>query len=162
MKGPIQQLSKEERAKIQSERAKHPGKNLTAPIWSNLVLEPFEKDFYYVGRSCNTPEQIERTRNDLKISVFGDCVPNPVVDFEESNLPGFLVREMKAQGFLKPTAIQSQGWPIALSGRDLVGVAQTGSGKTLAYMLPAMVILFVKIYIKLTYYLGTHCSSKAY
>ena len=25
-----------------------------------------------------------------------------------------------------------QGWPIALSGRDLVGIAQTGSGKTLA------------------------------
>lgn len=46
---------------------------------------------------------------------------------------------MRAQGFSKPTAIQSQGWPIALSGRDLVGVAQTGSGKTLAYMLPAMV-----------------------
>lgn len=62
-----------------------------------------------------------------------------MVDFEESNLPAFLVREMKSQGFLKPTAIQSQGWPIALSGRDLVGVAQTGSGKTLAYMLPAMV-----------------------
>ena len=44
---------------------------------------------------------------------------------------------MKRQGFTKPTAIQSQGWPIALSGRDLVGIAQTGSGKTLAYMLPA-------------------------
>ncbi|EDW31057.1 GL15249 [Drosophila persimilis] len=46
---------------------------------------------------------------------------------------------MKRQGFTKPTAIQSQGWPIALSGRDLVGIAQTGSGKTLAYMLPAIV-----------------------
>jgi len=33
---------------------------------------------------------------------------------------------------MTPTAIQAQGWPIALSGRDMVGIAQTGSGKTLA------------------------------
>lgn len=31
-----------------------------------------------------------------------------------------------------PTPIQSQGWPIALSGLNMVGIAQTGSGKTLA------------------------------
>lgn len=35
-------------------------------------------------------------------------------------------------GFKEPTAIQGQGWPIALSGRDMVGIAQTGSGKTLS------------------------------
>lgn len=37
--------------------------------------------------------------------------------------------------FSVPTAIQAQGWPIALSGRDMVGIAQTGSGKTLAVSL---------------------------
>lgn len=36
------------------------------------------------------------------------------------------------QGYDNPTPIQAQGWPIALSGRDMVGIAQTGSGKTLA------------------------------
>lgn len=36
------------------------------------------------------------------------------------------------QNFKEPTAIQSQGFPVALSGKDLVGIAQTGSGKTLA------------------------------
>lgn len=40
-----------------------------------------------------------------------------------------VVREQK---FEEPTPIQAQGWPVALSGRDLVGIAQTGSGKTLA------------------------------
>jgi superfamily II DNA/RNA helicase len=44
-------------------------------------------------------------------------------------------------GFKEPTAIQAQGWPIAMSGRDMVGIAQTGSGKTLAYILPAVVHL---------------------
>lgn len=45
----------------------------------------------------------------------------------------------RQQGFDFPTAIQAQGWPIALSGKNMVGIAQTGSGKTLAYMLPAII-----------------------
>ena len=49
------------------------------------------------------------------------------------------MNEVKAQGFAKPTPIQCQGWPMALSGRDVVGVAETGSGKTLTYCLPAIV-----------------------
>ena len=35
-------------------------------------------------------------------------------------------------GYIRPTPIQSQAWPILLSGNDLVGIAQTGSGKTLS------------------------------
>ncbi|PRD22985.1 UNVERIFIED_CONTAM: Ddx17 [Trichonephila clavipes] len=46
------------------------------------------------------------------------------------------------QNFEKPTPIQAQVLPIALSGRDLVGIAQTGSGKTLAYVLPGIVHIF--------------------
>lgn len=36
------------------------------------------------------------------------------------------------QTWSEPTPIQAQGWPLALSGKDMVGIAQTGSGKTLA------------------------------
>lgn len=36
------------------------------------------------------------------------------------------------QHFTEPTPIQCQGFPLALSGHDMVGIAQTGSGKTLA------------------------------
>ena len=36
------------------------------------------------------------------------------------------------QNWTEPTPIQAQGWPIALSGYDVVGIAQTGSGKTLS------------------------------
>ena len=49
------------------------------------------------------------------------------------------MREIQRNKFSEPTAIQSQGWPIALSGMDLVGIAMTGSGKTLAYLLPAII-----------------------
>jgi ATP-dependent RNA helicase DDX5/DBP2 len=37
------------------------------------------------------------------------------------------------------TPIQSQGWPMALLGRDMIGISATGSGKTLAFLLPAMI-----------------------
>lgn len=42
-------------------------------------------------------------------------------------------------GFVEPTPIQAQGWPMAMKGRDLIGIAETGSGKTLAYLLPALI-----------------------
>lgn len=44
-----------------------------------------------------------------------------------------------ASKFEKPSPIQMQAWPIALSGSNLVGIAETGSGKTLGFLLPGMV-----------------------
>ncbi|PHT93253.1 hypothetical protein T459_01135 [Capsicum annuum] len=42
-------------------------------------------------------------------------------------------------GFIESTPIQSQGWTMALKGRDFIGIAEADSGKTLAYLLSAMV-----------------------
>merc|ERR1712232_792966 len=39
------------------------------------------------------------------------------------------------------------GWPIALKGRDVVGIAETGSGKTLAFLLPAIVHINAQPYL---------------
>lgn len=49
------------------------------------------------------------------------------------------MEEIKKAGFTEPTPIQSQGWPMAMKGRDLIGIAETGSGKTISYLLPAIV-----------------------
>lgn len=43
-----------------------------------------------------------------------------------------LQRVLMEENYEEPTPIQAQGWPVAFSGRDMVGVSQTGSGKTLA------------------------------
>jgi len=84
-------------------------------------------------------EEVCVYRMNKEITVKGNRVPAPNQFFEEGNFPDYLMKEIMRQGFSEPTAIQAQGWPIALSGRDLVGIAQTGSGKTLAYILPAAV-----------------------
>ena len=42
------------------------------------------------------------------------------------------------ENFTELTAIPAQGWPVALSGLDMVGVAQLGSGETWSYLLPAI------------------------
>ncbi|HEV8631296.1 MAG TPA: DEAD/DEAH box helicase, partial [Thermoanaerobaculia bacterium] len=39
-------------------------------------------------------------------------------------------------GFESPTPVQAEVIPLALSGRDVIGLAQTGSGKTAAFCLP--------------------------
>ncbi|MCX6740398.1 MAG: DEAD/DEAH box helicase [Candidatus Parcubacteria bacterium] len=46
--------------------------------------------------------------------------------------------------FSQPTPIQEQCIPLALAGKDIVGIAQTGTGKTLAFALPIIQILAEK------------------
>jgi len=46
--------------------------------------------------------------------------------------------------FTNPTAVQAQAIPIALEGRDVIGLAETGSGKTAAFCLPILQALLDK------------------
>lgn len=41
-------------------------------------------------------------------------------------------------GYTTPTPIQEQAFPVVMSGKDVIGIAQTGTGKTFAYMLPIL------------------------
>jgi len=43
-----------------------------------------------------------------------------------------------AAGFETPTPIQAQAIPIAVTGRDVLGIAQTGTGKTASFVLPML------------------------
>lgn len=59
-------------------------------------------------------------------------------NFEELNLSTPLRNGLHELGFTTMTPIQEQAFPVILSGRDMIGIAQTGTGKTLGYMLPLL------------------------
>ncbi|XP_037033594.1 ATP-dependent RNA helicase p62-like [Bradysia coprophila] len=100
--------------------------------------KPFEKNFYKPPDIVHPKEDIDRFISKHKITVNGPA-PTPILSFDEVSFPHYIQNELKVKDFTTPTPIQSQCWPIALSGQNLVGVAQTGSGKTLGYILPAIV-----------------------
>ncbi|KIW66760.1 ATP-dependent RNA helicase dbp2 [Phialophora macrospora] len=117
------------------------GAGLKEQSWDLATMPKFEKSFYNEDPAVTARSQrdVDEFRKKAEISIQGRNVPRPVETFDEAGFPSYVMSEVKAQGFSKPTAIQSQGWPMALSGRDVVGIAETGSGKTLTYCLPAIV-----------------------
>ena len=64
-----------------------------------------------------------------------------VKNFEDLNLVKPLLRVLKAENYQEPTPIQTQAIPLALNGKDILGIAQTGTGKTAAFGLPILQIL---------------------
>lgn len=58
--------------------------------------------------------------------------------FQEFNISKQLINSIEELGFETPTPIQIQAFPVIMSGKNVVGIAQTGTGKTLAYMLPIL------------------------
>lgn len=58
--------------------------------------------------------------------------------FEELNINKPLRSSLDDLGYIHPTPIQELAFPIIMSGRDVVGIAQTGTGKTFAYLLPIL------------------------
>ncbi|KAL2327819.1 hypothetical protein Fmac_021246 [Flemingia macrophylla] len=110
----------------------------------NLSLDDlphFEKNFYIESSAVRamTDAKVNEYRQLREITVEGRDVPKPVKTFHDAGFPEYVMQEIAKAGFTEPTPIQSQGWPMALKGRDLIGIAETGSGKTLAYLLPAIV-----------------------
>ncbi len=58
--------------------------------------------------------------------------------FEQFNLPKSLQKAIDEIGLTTPTPIQERSFPVIMSGRDVMGIAQTGTGKTYAYLLPIL------------------------
>ena len=58
--------------------------------------------------------------------------------FAELGLSDVLVEAAEKVGWKKPSRIQEESIPIALQGKDVIGLAETGSGKTGAFALPIL------------------------
>lgn len=91
-------------------------------------LSELKKDFYKPSpiTQNRTDDEIIEFRKKHEISVPGDA-PKPIFTFAElENLPPQLGKQIQKQNFVDCTPIQAQGMPIALSGKNMVGIAQTG------------------------------------
>jgi ATP-dependent RNA helicase RhlE len=58
------------------------------------------------------------------------------VTFDDLGLKPEVLAAVREAGYTHPTPIQHEAIPLALRGRDLIGLAQTGTGKTAAFTLP--------------------------
>uniref|UniRef100_A0A674BHI6 RNA helicase n=1 Tax=Salmo trutta TaxID=8032 RepID=A0A674BHI6_SALTR len=119
----------------------NPGERLRKKKWDLNELPKFEKNFYNEHPDVQRMSQydLEEFRRKKEITIRGSGCPKPVSSFSQAHFPQYVMDVLIQQNFKEPTAIQAQGFPLALSGRDMVGIAQTGSGKTLSYLLPAIV-----------------------
>lgn len=59
-------------------------------------------------------------------------------DFEDYFLKRELLMGIYEKGFEKPSPIQEESIPIALTGRDILARAKNGTGKTAAFSIPVL------------------------
>ena len=60
------------------------------------------------------------------------------MNFNDLNISRPLLNAIEDLEYPHPTPIQEQAFPLIMSGKDMIGVAQTGTGKTIAYLLPIL------------------------
>jgi superfamily II DNA/RNA helicase len=60
------------------------------------------------------------------------------MSFSNLGLSPKVLAAVEAAGFETPTPIQGKAVPVAVTGRDVLGIAQTGTGKTASFVLPML------------------------
>ncbi|KAF7854210.1 hypothetical protein EAF04_010507 [Stromatinia cepivora] len=89
-----------------------------------------------------SPEPIEENRNN---EVEDETEEEEVAkSFKDLGIVDSLCEACDTLGYKAPTPIQRESIPLALQGRDLIGLAETGSGKTAAFALPILQSLLNK------------------
>ncbi|KAG0369644.1 ATP-dependent RNA helicase [Mortierella sp. AD032] len=113
-------LSKKEKATLRAEEFK--AKRAEAKVAKAALKAEEEPKIVY--------DPMEGVDLDFDISEWKDYKLSPMIE-----------NGLKKQKFSKPSQIQEQALPLALAGRDVIGVAETGSGKTLAFGFPIIQFL---------------------
>jgi len=101
----------------------------------------FESNFYEEHDDIKklTRSQVDELRKSLGLKVSGSAPACPSVSFVHFGFDSHLMSVIRRSEYSKPTPIQAQAVPVALSGRDIIGIAKTGSGKTAAFVWPMLV-----------------------
>ncbi len=78
------------------------------------------------SRFVKTAKPIEHRRYDAR-HVFDDFAIDDIIK-----------RNLALLEYVHPTQIQDEALPVALTGKDVVGIANTGTGKTAAFLIPLL------------------------
>ncbi|XP_032801650.1 ATP-dependent RNA helicase DDX42 [Petromyzon marinus] len=117
---------------------------------SEIEYEPFDKNFYVEHEEISSlgASEAHELRNKLNLKVSGAAPPKPCSSFGHFGFDEQLLNLIRKSEFTQPTPIQCQGIPIALSGRDIIGIAKTGSGKTASFIWPMLVHIMAQKELK--------------
>ncbi|KAG5928138.1 ribosomal RNA processing protein [Claviceps africana] len=113
-----------------------PSPPLAAPAAAAAAAAP--ADTSSDGESSG--EEEESARSDAP----GTEEPAPPKTFKDLGVVDALCEACEALNYKHPTPIQEKSIPVALAGRDIIGLAETGSGKTAAFALPILQALLEK------------------
>jgi len=75
-------------------------------------------------------------KNQTEKAVEQNSAEHAISGFSGLGIAPSLQDALTGLGCINPTPIQRQAIPIAISGKDVVGIAQTGTGKTFAFCIP--------------------------
>ncbi|PXF48227.1 DEAD-box ATP-dependent RNA helicase 35 [Gracilariopsis chorda] len=150
-KSPDQQI-KDSEAHVLAQLARQPALKAAAELAHGVeYTEPMKTSWQPPSYLRRAPHHHHHHIRKLhRIMVEGETPPPPCVSFREMKLPAPVLRLLAEKEINHPSPIQMQGLPVALAGRDMIGIAFTGSGKTLVFTLP-LVMLVWEMELKLSF-----------
>eukprot|EP00501_MAST-03F_sp_TOSAG23-6_P000751 GSMAST32.ASY1.ANO1.779.1 assembled CDS len=128
--------------------------NATVQGGKNASVATKSKSSHRKGKNSNPKRKSSNPKRKGKSRVLRSTVGNielsdcPAMklmdDFSTIELPSYVIANIKAMGYYRPTPIQRHSLPIALGGMNMMCRAQTGSGKTCAFLLPVIAAVYKK------------------
>lgn len=146
---------KEREAQVLAELSRQPALKPVAELAHGVeYTEPMPSSWHAPRYLRRAKEDHHKDIRDLhRILVEGESIPPPCVSFREMKLPEAILKELKHRNIKMPSPIQMQGLPVALAGRDMIGIAFTGSGKTLVFTVP-LIMISLELELKLPFVAG--------
>ncbi|KAH8151788.1 uncharacterized protein LAJ45_04410 [Morchella importuna] len=89
------------------------------------------------GQDPDWKSKLKAPKKDLRPQTE-DVTATKGLDFEDLYIKRELLMGIFEAGFEKPSPIQEETIPVALTGRDILARAKNGTGKTAAFVIPAL------------------------
>ncbi|RFU73310.1 atp-dependent rrna helicase rrp3 [Trichoderma arundinaceum] len=110
----------------------------------NAPAKPKPTEANASNMSPDPPTEEESVTLDASSSADVVEEPEEPKTFKELGIVDSLCEACESLNYKQPTSIQAKSIPVALQGRDVIGLAETGSGKTAAFALPILQALLEK------------------